>query len=123
MENVISGTSLDLGSFVTSADPSTYYTYNGSLTTPGCSQTIQFNILAKPMPVSTAQVVAFTNLLAAAQGGISRGADNRAINAILPTTTVSMSKPNIAIPAAVSSAVAVRGVAAVMALAAAALLF
>jgi Eukaryotic-type carbonic anhydrase len=81
---VTGGAALDLSGLLASSSPSSYYRYNGSLTTPACSQTVQFNILDAPLSVSYAQVVRFTNLLAAAQGGISRGADNRAPN---PTTT------------------------------------
>jgi len=84
VENEVTGGALDLSGLLASSSPSSYYRYNGSLTTPACSQTVQFNILDAPLSVSYAQVVRFTNLLAAAQGGISRGADNRAPN---PTTT------------------------------------
>ena len=116
VETIVTGGSMNLASLVLSADPTTYYTYTGSLTTPGCSQTVLFNVLATPLSVSTSQVQKFTALLAAAQGGISRGADNRAIVPILPSTTVKMSKANIAV--AVVSA-APRAVAALATLAAA----
>lgn len=38
----------------------TYYAYSGSLTTPPCSEGIQWIILRTPMPVSAAQVGTFT---------------------------------------------------------------
>jgi carbonic anhydrase len=106
VETVVTGGSLNLATLIQSADPTTYYTYTGSLTTPGCSQTVLFNVLATPLPVSTTQVQKFTALLAAAQGGISRGADNRAIVPILTGTTVKMSKANIAVVSSASRAVA-----------------
>ena len=116
VEALITGGSLNLATVVQAADPTTYYRYTGSLTTPGCSQAVQFNVLATPLEVSTTQVQKFLSLLAAAQGGISRGADNRAIVPIQLTTVVKMSKANIAIP--VVSA-APRALAAVATLAAA----
>ena len=106
VEAVITSTPLDIASLVQAADPTTYYSYTGSLTTPGCSQSVLFNVLSTPQSVSTTQVQKFLTLLAAAQGGISRGADNRAINPILATTTVSMSKPNIQIASAAPRAMA-----------------
>jgi hypothetical protein len=42
-------------------------------------------------------------------GGISRGADNRSPNPLLSSTVVSMSKPQIMIQPAVSTAAALRG--------------
>lgn len=62
--------------------------YPGTLTTPSCAQSVTFYVLQNPLPVSYRQVVQFTNLLAAAQGGISRGADNRPPNPILAGTVV-----------------------------------
>lgn len=117
VEVIITGGSLNLASVVQSADPTTYYRYTGSLTTPGCSQTVLFNVLATPLSVSTTQVQKFLSLLAAAQGGISRGADNRAIVPTLSTTVVKMSKANIAIEASAAP----RAVAALATLAAAVL--
>ena len=88
---------LDLNPIIAAADPSTYYKYPGTLTTPGCNNVVTFYVLPTPVNVSFDQVVAFTNLLAEAQGGISRGADNRPPNPVLSTTTVQMSKAAIKI--------------------------
>lgn len=79
---------LNIGSIIGQSDASSYFTYPGTLTTPGCNAVVTFYILKEPVPISYRQVVQFTNLLAAAQGGISRGADNRPPNTLLPTTKV-----------------------------------
>ena len=89
---VTSGQPLDLGALIAAADPTSYYRYTGTLTTPACSSVVVFNVLPTPLPISVGQVTAFTNLLAAAQGGISRGADNRPPNPVLSTTVIAMSK-------------------------------
>ena len=120
VETVVTSSPMNLAALVASADPTTYYRYTGSLTTPGCSQTVLFNVLAQPLPVSIQQVQQFTTLLAAAQGGISRGADNRAINPTLTSTTVMMSQPEIAFESAAPKAAVS---AALLAVAAAALAF
>ena len=56
-----------------------YYNYNGSLTTPACTQGITWFVMAKPMTASPAQILAFTSALATEQGGFSRGGDNRLV--------------------------------------------
>ena len=66
------------------ADPAQYFSFMGSLTTPGsaagpkgCQEGLYWHVLAKPVPISAAQLNVFTTLLASQQGGTSRGADNR----------------------------------------------
>ena len=66
------------------ADPSEYYAFMGSLTTPGsaagpkgCQEGLFWHVLANPVPISAAQLNVFTAVLASQQGGSSRGADNR----------------------------------------------
>ena len=85
---VVNGAPLDIGGAVAAAQPGVYFRYQGSLTTPGCSQPVQFSVLPSPLPVSVAQVTRFTNLLAGAQGGLSRGADNRPPNPALASVRV-----------------------------------
>lgn len=66
------------------ADPAQYFSFMGSLTTPGsasgpkgCQEGLYWHVLAKPIPISASQLNVFTTLLASQQGGTSRGADNR----------------------------------------------
>jgi carbonic anhydrase len=59
-----------------------YYNYVGSLTTPACSEGINWFLMANPLYLSSAQVLAFTSVLAQEQNGVvgmSRGADNRLV--------------------------------------------
>lgn len=58
---------------------SDYFTYNGSLTTPGCNEGITWFLMNKPMYASPAQILGLTRALAIDQGGMSRGADNRLV--------------------------------------------
>lgn len=39
-----------------SADTSKYYRYNGSLTTPGCFESVVWSVFDKPRPISARQV-------------------------------------------------------------------
>jgi carbonic anhydrase len=39
-----------------------YYNYAGSLTTPGCSEGVQFYILKTPVELSSAQLTAFKKI-------------------------------------------------------------
>ena len=61
---------------------SAYYRYNGSLTTPPCTEGINWINMANPMTLSSRQLLAFTQLLATEQAGTSRGSDNRLIQPI-----------------------------------------
>jgi hypothetical protein len=56
-----------------------YYTYMGSLTTPGCNEGITWFLMGNPMTISPAQVLQFTSMLGSEQGGMSRGGDNRLV--------------------------------------------
>jgi hypothetical protein len=58
---------------------SDYFTYNGSLTTPGCNEGITWFLMNKPMYASPKQILGLTRALALEQGGYSRGADNRLV--------------------------------------------
>jgi len=92
-----------------------YYAYNGSLTTPPCSEHINWHLLAKPMTISRTQLAAFLNALAVRQdsaGGTvnasaSRGGDNRDIQAMTASRVVltNVAAPTIsAAPQAVAAA-------------------
>lgn len=56
---------------------SNYWAFNGSLTTPPCSEKINWRVMAKPSTISSSQLAIFLNALAIRQGGFSRGGDNR----------------------------------------------
>ena len=51
---------VDLMSWLMGIDFETYYAYNGSLTTPPCTQGIKWNVIADIQPISDAQLEAFT---------------------------------------------------------------
>ncbi len=61
---------------------SDYYRYNGSLTTPPCTEGINWVNMANPLTISSSQLLAFTKMLANEQNGTSRGGDNRLIQPI-----------------------------------------
>jgi len=54
-----------------------YYAFNGSLTTPGCTEGINWRVLATPLKISRTQLKTFMDVLAMRQGGSARGGDNR----------------------------------------------
>ena len=57
---VISGTTISAGDLLP-ADRN-YYRYNGSLTTPPCTEGVQWFVMAAPVALSTGQIAAFQNL-------------------------------------------------------------
>lgn len=65
-----------------------YYAFNGSLTTPGCTEGINWHVLANPLTISRRQLAIFLNALAVRQNTVngtvtgSRGGDNRDIQAL-----------------------------------------
>jgi hypothetical protein len=71
-----------------------YYNYQGSLTTPGCNEGINWFLMANPMYLSPRQVLAFTSVLATEQGGMSRGADNRLIQPLNGRTVTASWTPS-----------------------------
>jgi hypothetical protein len=93
-----------------------YYTYSGSLTTPGCTEGITWFLMANPMTLSPAQVLKFTSMLGSEQGGMSRGGDNRLVQPLNGRTVQASFQPPAAAAAASS---AVRAGAALATLAAA----
>jgi hypothetical protein len=67
------------GTGATAIGTSDYFTYAGSLTTPGCNENITWFVMRKPMYASPSQILTLTRALAIDQGGMSRGADNRLV--------------------------------------------
>ncbi len=59
-----------------------YYNYQGYLTTPGCNENITWYLMANPMSASPLQILDFTSMLAAEQGGAGRGGDNRLVQSL-----------------------------------------
>jgi hypothetical protein len=72
---------------------SSYYRYNGSLTTPPCSEDIDWINMANPLTLSSRQLLAFTQMLATQQSGTSRGGDNRLIQPLNGRTIYSTVPP------------------------------
>jgi len=60
-ETEIEATPFPISSFLT-GDLSSFYRYNGSLTTPGCNEIVQWTVVKDPLPVSVDQLEAFRNL-------------------------------------------------------------
>jgi hypothetical protein len=101
------------------AGTSEYLVYNGSLTTPPCTEGIMWHLMAKPQPISAEQLNVFTSILAGQQNagvGNSRGADNRLTQPLNGRTVTASFDPN---PPAAES-VAPKALASVVALVAAA---
>lgn len=49
----------DMTSLLTSSNNHDIYTYNGSLTTPGCSEVVNWMVITQPVAISTAAVASF----------------------------------------------------------------
>jgi len=80
---------------------SKYYAFTGSLTTPPCSEGINWRVLATPLTISGSQLQGFKNALSARQRGFSRGGDNRDVQSLSGRTVMASfdkdsSKANIA---------------------------
>jgi len=58
-----STTPFPLSSFLWAGDTSSFYRYNGSLTTPGCNEIVQWSVVKEPVPASEDQLGAFRQLL------------------------------------------------------------
>jgi len=56
-------TPFPISSFLWGADMTSFYRYNGSLTTPGCNEIVQWSVFKKPVPVTSEQLEEFRHLL------------------------------------------------------------
>jgi len=56
-------TPFPISSFLWGADMTSFYRYNGSLTTPGCNEIVQWSVMKEPVPVTVDQLDAFRQLL------------------------------------------------------------
>mmetsp|Transcript_4354 Transcript_4354/g.8534 ORF Transcript_4354/g.8534 Transcript_4354/m.8534 type:complete len:679 (-) Transcript_4354:298-2334(-) len=61
---------VDLQEIMESALQGGYYMFDGSLTTPPCTEGVSWNLLKKPMTVCQRQIDALTAALATTQGGV-----------------------------------------------------
>lgn len=64
--------------FLKGLDFSTYYSYDGSLTTPPCTEGIKWSVLADVQPISTNQVTAFRNFWSSNAAFAGGNGNNRA---------------------------------------------
>jgi|APGre2960657444_1045066.scaffolds.fasta_scaffold00959_9 carbonic anhydrase len=101
-----------------------YYAFNGSLTTPGCTEGLNWRVMATPLTMSSAQLAIFRTALALKQGtGVTgannaQGGDNRNVQPLNARTVLASTATVVsAAPKAVAS------VAALMAVLAAAIAF
>jgi len=55
--------SFSLGSLIEPSMPGPYFSYEGSLTTPGCDEVVEWNLFKKPLEISTNQLAEFRSIL------------------------------------------------------------
>jgi carbonic anhydrase len=72
---------------------SKYYAFTGSLTTPPCTEGLNWRVLATPLTISRAQLQAFKNALSQRQMGYSRGGDNRDVQPLNGRTVMASFVP------------------------------
>jgi hypothetical protein len=73
--NLPKGTTLDIGSIFPNTQ--TYFSYEGSLTTPPCVEGVLFNIMVKPIKISQSQINKFTSINGLMECPEARKAINR----------------------------------------------
>ena len=69
---------IPLASFLAGVDMTEYWNYNGSLTTPPCTEGIKWTVVKQVQPISTAQLAKFTSLWAGAADFAEGKGNNRA---------------------------------------------
>jgi len=62
-ETKVDATPFPISSFLWMGDMSSFYRYNGSLTTPGCNEIVQWTVVKEPVSVTVDQLEAFRELL------------------------------------------------------------
>jgi len=62
-ETTTAATPFPISSFLWMGDMNNFYRYNGSLTTPGCFEFVQWTVMKEPVPVTVDQLEAFRQLL------------------------------------------------------------
>eukprot|EP01025_Chloroclados_australasicus_P016104 TRINITY_DN1791_c0_g1_i1.p1 TRINITY_DN1791_c0_g1~~TRINITY_DN1791_c0_g1_i1.p1 ORF type:complete len:327 (-),score=38.02 TRINITY_DN1791_c0_g1_i1:422-1303(-) len=62
---------IDFTQLLSSSSPA-YAVYNGSLTTPPCTEYVLWHVIEEPLPVSVEQVVALERVISSAAEGVSR---------------------------------------------------
>jgi len=69
---------VNLASFLKTVDFTSYYSYDGSLTTPPCTEGIKWNVIQDVQPISAAQLAQFTKLWADDASFAAGNGNNRA---------------------------------------------
>ena len=59
-----------------------FFSYNGSLTTPPCTEGIKWNVLNRVLPISTEQLEEFTTLLADDPAFAGGNGNNRVVQPV-----------------------------------------
>lgn len=78
-------TNVTLSSLMSTIFPSTgseYYTYQGSFTTPTCSETVNYYIMTTPQSISTTQLAVFTALYSGSSTFAGGNGNNRALQSV-----------------------------------------
>eukprot|EP01025_Chloroclados_australasicus_P069533 TRINITY_DN982_c0_g1_i2.p1 TRINITY_DN982_c0_g1~~TRINITY_DN982_c0_g1_i2.p1 ORF type:complete len:339 (-),score=39.98 TRINITY_DN982_c0_g1_i2:398-1285(-) len=70
-ESVTGNRTIDFRDLFPSEEPA-YAVYNGSLTTPPCTEYVLWHVIEEPLPVSVEQVVALEKVMSSAAEGVSR---------------------------------------------------
>eukprot|EP01025_Chloroclados_australasicus_P047483 TRINITY_DN532_c0_g1_i4.p1 TRINITY_DN532_c0_g1~~TRINITY_DN532_c0_g1_i4.p1 ORF type:complete len:295 (+),score=40.07 TRINITY_DN532_c0_g1_i4:134-1018(+) len=70
-DTVVGQGTIDFRQLLPSEEPA-YAVYNGSLTTPPCTEYVLWHVIEEPLPVSVEQVVALERVISQAAEGVSR---------------------------------------------------
>lgn len=78
-EEVEDEVKIPLASFLAGVDMTEYWNYNGSLTTPPCTEGIKWTVIKEVQPISTAQLEKFTALWSGATDFAEGKGNNRLV--------------------------------------------
>lgn len=78
-ESVMTVDMMAIGSFMQSTDYSEFWSYDGSLTTPPCTEGIRWNVMRQVMPISSEQAAAWAKALSANEDGTSKVVGNNRV--------------------------------------------